>query len=63
MKTQEIALPVLAGIAATRGMLGVGVGLLLSGRIPRRRRRRLGWALVGLGAASTVPLAAIVFRQ
>ena len=63
MRTREVALPVLGAIAATRGMLGVGAGLLLSGRIPRRRRRRLGWALLGIGAASTVPLAAAVFRR
>jgi hypothetical protein len=44
-------------------MLGVGIGLLLSGRIPRRRRRTIGLALLSIGAASTLPLAAMVFRR
>jgi hypothetical protein len=63
MKTREVALPVLGAIAATRGMLGVGIGLLLSGRISRRKRRKVGLALLGIGAASTIPLAATVFRH
>ena len=63
MRTTELALPVLAAIAVTRGMLGIGVGLLLSARIPRRKRERVGWTLVAIGAASTVPLAAVVFGR
>jgi hypothetical protein len=63
MKTKKLALPTLAAIAATRAMLGMGAGLLLSGRIPRKRRRTLGWALLGVGVASTIPLAATVLRR
>jgi hypothetical protein len=63
MKTLRIDLPTLVGIAATRGLLGVGVGLLLSPTIPVERRRAVGWTLFGIGVASTVPLAALVFRR
>lgn len=62
MKSKKVQLPVLGAIAATRGMLGFGAGLLLSKRIPRRRRKAVGWALLGLGVVSTLPLAALVLR-
>ena len=55
MKTLTLRLPVLAFIAGTRAALGFGAGLLLSERIPERRRRQLGMALVALGAATTIP--------
>jgi hypothetical protein len=57
MKKVTLPAPGLGAIAATRGLLGLGAGLLLSQRIPRRRRQAVGWALVGLGAVSTIPLA------
>jgi hypothetical protein len=63
MKTKTIALPTLAAIAATRGILGIGIGLLLSPRIVPSQRRALGWTLLGIGLASTIPLAAIVFHD
>lgn len=43
-------------IAATRFAFGVGVGILLSRRIPRSQRHRIGWTLAILGALSTPPL-------
>jgi hypothetical protein len=62
MRTKQISPPVLMAIAATRAMLGMGAGLLLSKRVPRRKREKLGWALLGVGAATTIPLAAKVLR-
>jgi hypothetical protein len=41
--------------AVTRAILGVGVGLLLSTRIRRARRVRLGGILASAGALSTIP--------
>ena len=55
MKKSTVKLPLLAFIAGTRVALGFGAGLLLSGKIPARRRRQVGIALVGLGAATTIP--------
>jgi hypothetical protein len=55
MKKSTVRLPLLAFIAGTRMALGFGAGLLLSGKIPARRRRQVGMALVGLGAATTIP--------
>jgi hypothetical protein len=56
MKKVELPFPELGLIAATRGMLGVGVGLLIAERLAPARRRAVGWALLAVGAASTVPL-------
>ncbi len=56
MKTKKVALPVVAAIAATRGMIGFAAGLLLAKRVPKERRTKIGWTLLGLGAASTIPL-------
>jgi hypothetical protein len=58
-----IPFPVLGAIAATRALLGVGIGLLLSPRIARPRRRALGWALLGIGLISTIPLGTLVLRN
>jgi len=50
-------------VVGTRVALGFGLGLLVASRIPESRRRQLGLALVGLGAATTVPAARMVFRS
>ena len=63
MKETTIALPRLALIGATRGMLGIGIGLLLSGRFSKEARRYAGWALAAVGALSTIPLAVGVVRR
>ena len=57
MRTTTIPLPMLGAIAATRVILGVGAGLLLSSAIPYHRRRQVGFTLLGIGLATTVPLA------
>jgi hypothetical protein len=61
-KRTDIALPQLALIAATRGMAGFGLGVLLSNRIPEAHRRTVGWALFLAGALSTIPLVAGVMK-
>ena len=62
-KTRSLPLPLIGAVAATRGMLGAGAGLLLARHVSRRRRRRVGMTLLGIGLASTVPLAIAVFRR
>jgi hypothetical protein len=54
-KSLTVRLPVFGFIVATRAALGFGAGLLLSGKIPAARRRKIGMALVALGAATTIP--------
>jgi hypothetical protein len=48
-------------IAATRGMLGAGIGLLLAGKLSKEQRRAVGRTLVLVGAVTTIPLALRVF--
>jgi len=55
--------PEMMFVIATRAALAAGAALLLSERIDKRPRRKIGWTLLGLGAATTIPAALIVFRK
>lgn len=55
MRTVTLPLPMMGFVVATRAALGVGIGLLVAGRLPEQRRRKVGLALVGIGAATTYP--------
>jgi hypothetical protein len=59
---RTVTLPTLLLVGATRGMLGVGIGLLLAGRLGERRVR-VGRILVAIGALSTIPLARQIFQS
>jgi len=61
MKNRILTVPELAFIVATRGMLGVGIVLLVSDKIAMQPRRAMGWLLVGVGALTTIPAAMAVF--
>lgn len=61
MHNVDIPLHEVAFIAVTRGLLGAGVGLLLSDYLRPQSRKGVGWTLVALGAVTTVPIAASVF--
>jgi hypothetical protein len=56
MIEREVALPTIGLIAGTRAALGVGIGLLLADRLTPEQRRAAGWALVAIGALTTIPL-------
>ena len=63
MRETRISLPELGLIAMTRGTLGVGIGLLISGALGASARRAVGWALVVAGGLTTIPLALEVFHK
>lgn len=63
MKSIALPVPFLGAVAATRGMLGLGAGLLLAPSLSDRRRTTLGWLLLAVGVLSTVPLAAHVISR
>lgn len=63
MKQLKVSVPELMFVAATRGALGAGIGLLLAERLGKRRRRALGWTLAAIGALSTIPAAAAIRRR
>lgn len=62
---RQISIPMheLAFIAATRGLAGAGLALLLADELPRPARKAIGWTLLGIGAATTVPIAVSIFRH
>jgi len=62
MKRVDLSLPELLFVIATRAALAAGVGLLLSDRLRRGKRRKVGLTLIALGALTTLP-AAIFVRQ
>jgi hypothetical protein len=41
--------------------LGAGIGLLVSDKIPRKRRKTVGATLVGVGALTTIPALWVLF--
>lgn len=63
MKRVELPFLELVLIAATRGMLGAGIGLLVAGRLPEKQRMVAGRVLLAVGALSTIPLAADVLSR
>jgi hypothetical protein len=62
-EAKSVTVPELALIAATRGAIGFGAGLLLADKLKRERRKVLGWSLFLSGLASTVPIAMHVFGK
>ena len=56
-------LPTFAFIVSTRAALGIGIGLLLSERLPVQRRRAIGATLIAVGAVTTVPALRSVIRS
>ena len=63
MISTELRLPELGLLAGTRGLLGAGVGLLVADKLTDERRKQVGWILVAIGAATTLPLALLVLRR
>lgn len=64
MKTFDISIPELGFVAATRGMAGAGVGLLLADCFRSAdARRAIGWGLLAIGALTTIPIAFAVFSR
>jgi hypothetical protein len=57
MREAQVTIPELAMIAGTRAALGAGLGLLLADRLSDGQRKAVGWTLLLIGAATTIPLA------
>jgi len=63
MRERSLTFRELALVAGTRGLLGVGVGLLLAGRLSARQRRSIGLPLLLTGAISTIPIMIYLLRK
>ncbi len=61
MRKLVLTRPQVAFIAATRGALGVGAGLLLAGKLNESRRHVIGLSLLGFGIVTTIPIARRLF--
>jgi hypothetical protein len=56
MKERGLTMPELILIAGTRVALGAGLGLLIADKLRSDVRKGAGWALLGVGAVTTIPL-------
>jgi len=56
MQERRLTLPEIMLIGGTRVALGAGIGLLLAERLSDDQRRGAGWALLAVGALSSIPL-------
>jgi hypothetical protein len=63
MRHVSLRIPEIGFIAGTRAALGAGIGLMLADRLNRRRRKKIGWVLLTIGAVTTVPLIVNVIRK
>ena len=63
MKELTLRMPMFGFIVSTRAAMAFGIGLLVAQRIPERRRKAIGTALVALGAITTVPAIRTVAAQ
>jgi len=56
MRERGLTIPEIMLIGGTRVALGVGLGLLIADRLTRDIRKGAGWALLAVGALSSIPL-------
>jgi hypothetical protein len=63
MKETTLSIPELMLVGATRGILGVGIGLFIANHLSESQRKPLAYALVGIGAATTLPLAMEILNR
>jgi hypothetical protein len=58
----NVTFPELGVLAVTRGLIGLGAGLLLANRISREKRKAIGLPLFIGGVLSTIPIAMHLFH-
>lgn len=63
MRERRLSIPDLILFGGTRVALGIGIGMLLSGRFNRDIRKGAGWALIAVGALTTIPIMAGVAHR
>lgn len=63
MKKRALSVPEIGAIGVTRGLLGLGAGLLLADRLPAGTRRNLGKILVLVGLVTTPPILLALMKK
>jgi hypothetical protein len=56
LQERAFTIPEIMLVAGTRVALGVGIGLLISDRLNKDQRKAAGWALLGVGVLTTIPI-------
>jgi hypothetical protein len=56
MWEKGFTIPEIILLAGTRIALGVGLGLLISGKLSSDARKAAGWALLAVGGLSSIPI-------
>lgn len=56
MHEKTLTIPEIILIAGTRVALGAGLGLLLGEKLSRDTRKGAGWALLAVGALTSIPI-------
>jgi hypothetical protein len=56
MRERGLTTPEIMLLGGTRVALGLGLGLLIADKLSPDERKGAGWALLGVGVLSTVPL-------
>ena len=63
MKEHRLSTPQMVFIVGTRVALAAGVGLLISEKLSKAARRAVGFGLIAIGAATTIPAARIALGK
>ena len=63
MTQKNLTIPEIFLIAGTRVAFGAGLGLLLADRLSKDARKGAGFALLAVGALTTIPIAASILGK
>ena len=63
MIERKLTLPEIALIGGTRAALGAGIALLVGPKLTSDQRKGAGWALLAVGALTTIPLVISIFGK
>jgi hypothetical protein len=63
MRERALTIPEIILIGGTRVALGAGIGFLLADHLKDDQRRGAGWALLAVGALTTIPIVLNVLNK
>jgi len=63
MRERSLTVPEIILVAGTRVATGIGLGLVIGEKLGRDTRKGAGWALLAVGALTSIPLAMEVFSK
>lgn len=63
MRDVNVSVPEMIFVALTRGLGGVGIGLIAADYVKTEARRPVGLALLAIGVVTTIPIAATLIPR